>query len=421
MTEPVELHLHGFTHGGEAVGRLPDGKACFVPYAIPGERVLVRVVEDRRRWARAQVVEVIEASADRVDAPCPLFGPGKCGGCRIQHIAPARQAELLRNVVADQLQRIGKIESPPVAETVRPHPGDGLGYRNRARFAVDARGRLGFRRAGSHDIIPVPQCPLLEGSAKEVRAAAGDAWHGCEEVVVRAGRAGSGPEEGLLEVRPATGTVPDLHGGEVPLALIDALGGAAPLRGEALVKYEVAGMEFLVSATSFFQASVAGAEELARLVREGARIRPDEEVLDLYAGVGLFSRVLAADGARLTAVEGDPSSSSDARENLAGLDPPATVVQDDVAAEVTRRLRDGSRTDVVVLDPPRKGAEAALCRDLADLGARTIVYVSCDPAALARDARALTDSGYPLTVATPVDQFTHTAHVETVAVFDQDR
>ena len=415
MTDTVEMVLSGFTHGGEAVGRLPSGKACFVPYAIPGERVRVHVVEERRRWARAEVVDVVEPSPDRVAAPCPLFGPGRCGGCRLQHIAPARQAALLRNVVADQLQRIGKVEDPPVAETVRPHPGDGLGYRNRARFAVDTEGRLCFRRAGSHDLIPVPQCPLLDKPAKAVRSAAGDGWQGVEEVVVRAGEAAG---DGLLEVRPGPGALPVLRGGDVPLALIDTVGDAAPMRGEPMVHMRAAGFSFQVSATSFFQASTAAAAHLVRLVREAAAVEPGDVVLDLYAGVGLFSRVLAADGARVTAVEGHPSSAGDARANLADCTPAVTVVEDDVMAEVARRSRDwGTQVDVIVLDPPRRGAGGDLCRALADLEARTIVYVACDPAALARDTRTLAEVGYALTAATPVDQFTHTGHVETVAAF----
>jgi predicted RNA-binding protein with TRAM domain len=166
-----EIDLDGITHGGEAVGRLPDGKACFVPYAIPGERVRVEVVEERKRWARARVVEVVRPSPERVTAPCPYFGQDKCGGCQLQHLAPAAQPALKRRIVTEQLARIGRIVDPPVAETVVVRP---FGYRNRARFGVDAQGRLGYRRAQSHDLVPIDRCLLLTDQAQKVRDEAGD-------------------------------------------------------------------------------------------------------------------------------------------------------------------------------------------------------------------------------------------------------
>lgn len=405
---PVELRLDGITHGGEAVGRLPDGKACFVPYAIPGERVRVRVVEERASWARGEVLEVLDASPDRVEAPCPYFGPGRCGGCQLQHVDPAAQPALKRRVVTEQLTRIGRLVDPPVAETIVVAP---FGYRTTARFAVDPEGRLGFRRSHSHDVQPVDRCLLLVPEAQALRDEAGDGWTGVAEVTVRAGLG----DTGALLVRPGSGGLPALPDGDAAVAIEQEDGAAVPLRGDPTTTAHVAGRDLRVSVGSFFQVSVAGATVLAGLVRDAAAVRPGDTALDLHTGVGLFAGVLAAGGASVTGVERSPAAAADARANLADLD--VEVVTATAEEHVAGLLADGARCDVVVLDPPRRGAGVALCGALAALGPRAVVYVSCDPAALARDARALADVGYVLERAVPVDQFAQTAQIETVATF----
>ncbi|HVL99250.1 MAG TPA: class I SAM-dependent RNA methyltransferase [Egibacteraceae bacterium] len=416
--ERVELVVDGITHGAEAVGRLPSGKACFVGYAVPGERVLVEVVEEHPRWCRARLVAVLEPSPDRVSPPCPYFGQGRCGGCALQHVAPDRQARLKRRVVVEQLARIGGIAEPPVSDTVRVRD---FGYRNHARFAVDPDGRLGFRRAGSHDVLPVDRCPLLHPEAQAVRDEAGDGWDGVEEVGVRAALAGTGS---ALVVTPGPQALPPLPEGDTPVALRDTTGRAHPLRGDPTVVERVAGFSYRVSAGSFFQSNTAGAAALVELVREGADVGPGDAVADLYAGVGLFSRPLAADGATVVAVEGSEEACTDARANLAATT--ASVVCEPVEEVLTRWTAEIRATtsgrrfagfDVVVLDPPRRGAGRDVCGRIATLRPRTVVYVSCDPAALARDARTLVAAGYRLARAVPVDQFAQTAAIETVATF----
>jgi 23S rRNA (uracil1939-C5)-methyltransferase len=406
------IELYGLTHGGEAVGRLPDGKACFVPYAIPGERVEVEVVEERKRWSRGRLLAVLTASPDRVDAPCPHFGQdddgrARCGGCAVQHIAPDRQAELKRQTVVDQLQRIGGIADPPVAPTVTPAA---FGYRASARMGADAQGRLGFRRLRSNDLLPVVTCPLLTPAAQSVRDEAGDDWPGVEEVTVRAGTRGR-----VIVVDPGPGGMPALPDGTVDIVLLGASGTAAELRGTGTMVMTVAGTDYRVSPTSFFQAGPSGAEALVALVREAAAVGPGDTVLDLYAGVGLFAKQLAGDGATVTAVETHPSAAADAEANLLGL--PAQVLREPAEHTVARTVAEGRWYDVVVLDPPRAGAGTELTAALAQLEARAVIYVSCDPAALARDARALIDAGMELELATPVDQFAQTAAIEIVAVF----
>jgi tRNA/tmRNA/rRNA uracil-C5-methylase (TrmA/RlmC/RlmD family) len=410
----LELELTGLTHGGEAVGRLPDGRACFVAYAIPGERVRVRVVEHRRRWARAEVLAVLRPSPDRVEPPCPYFGPDRCGGCQLQHVSPERQAEMKRQVVVEQLQRVGGIASPPVAATVRPGGSGWLrGYRTSARFAVDGVGRLGFRRAASHAVVPIDRCLLLTDGTQALRDAAGDAWAGAAEVSVRTGSDGAGR---AITLQPGPGALPPLPAGDIPVAVVRA-GRPVALRGEPAVIEHVAGVAFRVSPTSFFQSGPAGAEALVAAVREAAGAGPGDQALDLYAGVGLFARFLAADGAHVTAVESSKVACDDARTNLRPVRERAAVVRSTAEDAVTRLAASGRTVDIVVLDPPRRGAGPELVSHLARLGARAVVYVSCDPASLARAARALAGAGYRLARAVPVDQFGHTAHIETVATF----
>ena len=379
-TEAV-VALHGFAHGGEAVGRMPDGRVVFVAHALPGETVRVRITEQRKRWSRGVLVEVVTPSQDRVEPPCPYFGPGRCGGCRLQHIAPPRRRELLRQVVSDQLERLGGVPEPPVAAVV---PAGEYGYRTRARFAVTGDGHLAFRRHGSHDLITVDRCLLLDEPTQALREAAGDDWAGHAEVEVRTG----------------------VEGGTV---IADPPG----RRGDALVE-RVGGFDFRVGAGSFFQSNREGAGHLLRLVREAAAVTKGDTALDLYAGVGLFARGLAADGAAVTAVEGNRSSAADAEHNLAGL---ATVLHRPVDRALRRFVDRGERFTVVVADPPRDGAGRDVITAAAAVAQRTVVVVACDPAALGRDTATLRDAGWDLARAVPVDQFAQTGHVEVVATF----
>jgi len=413
MGERVEIPLDGITHGGEAVGRLPDGRACFVPYALPGERVAIEVVQERGRWARGRLLDVLVASPDRVNPPCPYFGPERCGGCQLQHLAPAAQPALKRRILIEQLQRIGAIPDPPVTETV--HVRD-FGYRNSARFGADGNGRLGFRRANSNQLIPIDRCLLLDAQVQALREEAGDRWHGAQEVTVRAGL---GTGERVLVVQPGEGGLPPLPPGDTPVAVTGKPGRSAALRGEPALSEVVAGRRFQISPTSFFQASTAGAEVLCDLVGRAVDARHGETALDLYAGVGLFAAVLADRGAQVTAVEFDRAAVDDARQNLAGDE--VEVVQADAEAYVRDLAAGGGTADIIVLDPPRRGAGGAVCTAMSALHPRVIVYVSCDPAALARDARTLAGLGYDLRCAVPVDQFAQTAAIETVATFTPSR
>lgn len=408
--EPTDAVVDGFTHGGEGVVRI-EGKAVFVPGTIPGERVRVRVVDDRKNWARAELVDVLEPSPDRVQPPCPYVP--ECGGCDLQHVRPDAQRELKRRVVVEQLERLGRLLDPPV-EACRP-VGPDTGYRTHAQLHADDQGRLGFHRAGSHDVVPIDQCLVLSPEAQRVRDLVGDDTM-ASEVQVR-GHATTGSAAAVLHPDADAPIDMPAEADDVDVVLAQPDGSTMAFRGDGELAEEVAGVRYGFDAASFFQVNTGGAEAIVREVLAAAGDLDGAVTWDLYAGVGLLTVPLAQAGAEVVAVEGQVSSAEWLARNAEDADVLDRVqpVADDVAAFVAD---DHDETpDVVVLDPPRTGAGERTCERLAALRPDTIVYVACDPAALARDARTLTEHGYTLRRAVPLDLFPMTHHVEVVATF----
>lgn len=409
---PLEAVVDGFTHGGEGVARV-DGKAVFIPGALPGESIRFEVDDDRKRWARGRLLEVLEPSPDRVEPPCPHADT--CGGCDLQHVSPDGQLALKTRVVTEQLERLGRLEDPPVHDTVAVGPS--LGYRTVARLHADDDGRLGFHRAGTTDVVPIDVCPVLTDGAQAVRAAVGDDT-GAADVVVRATSTG----DRATVLRPGPGplhlpTIDEVGGAPLGLQFEQPDGSTVTARGDGTVTEHVAGLDFTADVDGFFQTTTAGAEALVAAVLD---VLGDVDGLiawDLYAGVGLFSLPLARAGARVTAVDGVARAVEhlDANAERAGLDDRVAAATMDVAEFVSRDH--DAPPDVVVLDPPRTGAGTDIIADLVRHAPGDVVYVACDPAALARDARALVDHGYRLRSAQPFDLFPMTHHVEVVAHF----
>jgi tRNA/tmRNA/rRNA uracil-C5-methylase (TrmA/RlmC/RlmD family) len=382
--------------GGAALARDADGRVVFVEGALPGERVRARVTDARKDFARAVVVEILEAAPDRVVAPCAALAAG-CGGCTWQHVAPAGQIRLKAAIVVDALRRIAKLAEPPAPVAV---PLDGPALRTTARLAVSSSGRAGHRRHAGRDAIETDAClaahPLLEELIVAGR------YPGAGQVLLRVSVATG---ERLVVVERAAERV------EVPAGVgVFQAGDRRP----AFVHEDVAGRRFRVSAGSFFQSGpvVAGALVDAVDAAIGDALTQGEVLVDLYAGVGLFASTIGArHPAKVVAVESDPSAAADAHVNLVDLD--AKVV----AVEVGRwRPR---AAGVVVADPSRSGLGRPGAGAVAATGAARVVLVSCDPASLARDTVLLGEAGYRLTSVALVDAFPHTFHVETVSRFDR--
>lgn len=424
MGQIVELTLDAIAHGGEAIGR-HAGKAVFVPYAIPGEGVRAEIVEEKARWARARLMGVLNPSSDRVAPPCPYFGPDACGGCQWQHIAYPRQAELKQAIVADQLRRLGRIAAPPVADTLAladPEAPDEApafleyGYRNHTQFAVTADGRLGYRRSASHDVLAIERCLLLAPQLDDLHAALDVAWPQLTGVSLRAG-ANTG--DALILFETAGNEPPELELDLPAACVLSTPAGVQPLIGEPWLFEEVAGRRYRISAQSFFQVNTAGAAALMDTVLAYAAITPADIVLDLYCGVGLFALALADRAAEVIGIESSPSACDDFAWNAS--DRPNVTLHEGAVEQVLPALREqGQQVDVAVLDPPRAGAGPAVLQTLAAFDPHRIVYVSCDPATLARDAAHLAGAGYRLVEAQPIDLFPQTYHVETVALWERE-
>ena len=376
---PVELQPTSVAAGGEAVAREAGGRVVFVGGALPGERVLVEIDGQKKRWARGHAVEVLEPSPDRVTPPCPHVAEG-CGGCTWQHVAHGAQRELKATIVRDALTRLGGIEAPQV--DLGPALGP-FGFRTTVRAAVE-HGRAGLRRAHSHDVVTLDTClvahPLVEELLVHGR------FPGAHEVTVRCGaRTG----ERLVLPRPVDAAI------EVP----------DDVRTDHFHE-EVAGVRFRISAPSFFQARPDGAEALVDAVRAAAGGAPDGPMVDAYGGVGLFAATVGA-GRPVTLVEWSSAAVADARVNV----PDAEVLRLDLA-----RWRP-SPAALVVADPSRDGLGATAVTRLAATGATHLVLVSCDPAALGRDTALLAAEGFRHDGSTLVDLFPHTPHVEAVTRF----
>ena len=405
-------------HGGHCVAR-HEGRVVFVRHTLPGERVRVRITEGEAddRFLRGDAVEVLSASPDRVERRCPVSGPGGCGGCDWQHVSTAGQRALKADVVREQLRRLAHVEVEVEVERVVGDE-DGLGWRTRVQHAVSPDGHLGLRRHRSHDVVPIVTCPIAHPRVRDVELAAPE-WRGARSVEVVAPAGGDGP---LVLVEPLGRRRPRLPVVEGASMAVTGADGVQRVRGRTWVSERVEvgdwRADLRVSGSGFWQVHPGAPAALVAAVLDGLNPQPGEQVLDLYAGVGLFAAALGdrvgPDGAVL-AVEGSAGAVRDARRNLHAQQHVGITAGrvDDV---LDAALRQGLTADLVVLDPPRTGAGGVVVEQVAALGPRAVAYVACDPAALARDLDTFAGLGLELTSLRAFDCFPMTMHVECVAI-----
>jgi tRNA/tmRNA/rRNA uracil-C5-methylase (TrmA/RlmC/RlmD family) len=417
----IELTAVDVAHGGWCVARPASGPVVFVRHALPSERVLARVTEVTSHLARADAVEILTASPDRVDPPCPHARPGGCGGCDWQHAAPAAQRSLKAAVVRQQLSRLAGIDREVAVE---PLAGDeaGLGWRTRVQFAVRGDGVAGLRAHRSHEVIDVGKCLIAHPAITDL-AVTGRRWDGMASVEALVGT-GSGERAVILSpaspgrTTRATGRSVSIEGMTADSVVRRAGRRLTPLRGRSYLSQRAAGRDWRVSAGAFWQVHPAAADALAGAVMAGLRPRPGDVALDLYCGAGLFAGVLAPavgpDGA-VIGVEAEGTAVRDARHNLREW-PWARVHRGDVAAVLRRGGLPPAR--LAVADPPRSGLAREVVEYLsaAGNGAERLGYVSCDPATLARDIGLLAERGWALDDLRAFDAFPMTHHVECVAI-----
>ncbi|MCU0498694.1 MAG: class I SAM-dependent RNA methyltransferase [Anaerolineae bacterium] len=381
MSDPIELTITGVTYGGHGIGR-HEGKAIFVPFALPGDQVLVTISEDKGRFAFGVITEVITPSPDRVMARCRHFGV--CGGCHWQHADYAAQLRYKQSIVRDQLQRIGGIREAIVHPTIAsPDPWQ---YRTHVTFHTASDGRLGYIAQDDQTVLAIEEChiirpPLMAMFEQHIAST--------EHPRVRF-QVGSADSDRAI----AVGSHDEYL-----------------LTGEGVTEYTIRDHRFQVSAGSFFQVNLMQTETLIEQVMSRLALTGRERVLDLYSGVGLFTAFLAQASRAVIAIESFGPAVSDARVNLASFTH-VEILQDTVE-RVLFNLK--GKVDAVVLDPPRAGMKPDALRALISKKPRQIIYVSCDPSTLARDLKGLIKAGYRLIDAQPIDMFPHTYHIETIA------
>jgi len=393
--------------GGEALGRDESGRVVFVPYAIAGEEARVEIVEAKKDYARARLVEILTASPARVAPRCPHFGV--CGGCQWQHIAYAAQLEFKTEIVREQFARIARVTDAPLQPALGMD--DPWRYRNNVQFQLDAAGRLCFRALESHDLVPIRECHLLHPLLDELFHTLSFEGADFDEVMLRAGtRTG----EKFLLLTGADDTPPEILVDEpVSIAYRTPRGDILPLVGKDAVHEILRGRTFRISPSAFFQVNSTMAERLVEIVERYLEPRAGDVLLDAFSGVGTFGLSLAARVARVIAIEESKDALNDARANAVEF----THIEfkrgqvEDVLPKLETKI------DLVVADPPRAGIAPPALEALIARAPRVIAYVSCDPATLARDARRLIEGGYRLVEVQPVDMFPQTYHIESVSRF----
>jgi len=407
-----DLLLEKHAYGGVTMGRLSDGRAVFVPFGLAGEKVRVRLTEDKKNFARGEIIEVLEPSKDRIQPRCKHFM--ECGGCHYQHLPYKKQLEIKTEILIDQLKRIGKIESPPVQPMVASL--NSWNYRNHIQFSLTENGKLGFQAPNSNKVIPITECHLPEASIN-------DFWQQLEfeqEIDIERVSLRAGADEDLMLVLESDSPEPPELEIEARISITHVYEeNTVVIAGNDHIIIRVLDRDFKVSAASFFQVNTVMAEKMAQHLIDQLSINQSSTLLDVYCGVGLFSAFFASKCEHVIGIESSESSCEDFAINLDEFD--NVELYQGTAEEVLPGLVDqiGSNQLYAIVDPPRAGIERYALDALVQLNPEIIAYVSCDPSTLARDVKRLIENGYKLKQVTPFDLFPQTYHIESISIFEK--
>jgi len=431
FTPPLIVTIEKPIYGGAFLARV-EGKAVFVPLTLPGEQARVRIIDDKGGYAAAEVDEIVVAAPERIASACRHFGV--CGGCSYQHAGYGTQLASKQAILRETLERGGIRAPEDITLLAAKNEAQSWGYRNRTRLAFDAAGNIGYRGRRSHAVIPIAECPIAAPLLVKAAAAVVDVvrqfapalrpteislFCDAEETsllanIFTADVAQRRGEEFADFARGFAEEIPALKG--VELVAEAGAGNRARVPnprtiaqwGETSIAYRAAGFSYRVDNGAFFQVNRWLVDELVEQVTAGYE---GELAWDLFAGVGLFARKLAESFAQVVAVEAAPQATAALKENLRGTG--ALAVRDSTL-DFLRGSSRGERPDLVVVDPPRTGLGGEIAALLAKVAAPRLVYVSCDPATLARDLRVLVATGYTVEKITLADLFPQTFHLETV-------
>ena len=405
-----DILLEKLTYGGEAMGRLPDGRAVFIPFGLPSETVRVRLTQEKQNFARGELLEVLTASPKRIDPKCKHFG--KCGGCHYQNLSYENQLQAKTEILRDQLQRIGKIENPPVKPIVAS-PLE-WNYRNHVQFHLTAEGKVGFINSKGNSVFPIEECHLPETSIDSFwRELQFESNKDVERVSLRAGQ----DEELMVLLESENPETPELEI-EADVSVVHLFDEhPVVIAGQDHFVVSVLEKDFRVSAASFFQVNTKMAEKMVEHLLIRLPVSMSTTLLDVYCGVGLFSKFFAAKCQQVIGIEASESACEDFVFNLDEFD--NVELYEGAAEEILPGLagRLDSSTYVIV-DPPRAGLERHALDAIISIRPQIIAYVSCDPSTLARDAARLINGGYRLVEVTPFDIFPQTYHIESISIFE---
>ncbi len=412
----LDLQLEKLTYGGDAMGRLPDGRAVFVPFGLPGEQVRIRLTEERRGFARGGLLEVLEASPHRIVPRCAHFGV--CGGCRYQNLPYEEQLQAKTEILRDQLKRIGRIETPPVQDMVPSS--SPWNYRNHVQFHLTEEGKPGYVRADSPGVFAISECHLPEGPINALWPQLDfEPGTEIERVSLRAGKG----DDLMLVLESDSSETPELElEAEISVAHVFEEN-TVIIAGNDHIVIPVLGRDFRVSAASFFQVNTAMAEKmvghlLANLPITESPNHPTPRFFDVYCGAGLFSAFLAPHCEQLIGIESSPSACEDFAFNLDEFD--HVELYEGLAEEILPSLvGQVANLSYLIVDPPRAGLEKGVVDAILKLNPQMVAYVSCDPSTLARDAARLIQGGYRLKAVTPFDLFPQTYHIESISLFER--
>jgi 23S rRNA (uracil1939-C5)-methyltransferase len=411
--ETFNIQLEKYIYGGDALGRLPDGRAVFVSFGLPGEKVRVRLVEEKKNFARGEIIEILEFSPDRVSAKCKHFG--ECGGCHYQNLPYEKQLQIKGEILRDQLTRIGKIENPPVQPMVAcPNPWN---YRNHVQFHLTGDGKIGYFfpfPSGVSSVRAITECHLPELPINHLWPQLEfEADTNIQYVSIRAGK-----DDDLMLILESDSPEPpelEIEAGISVTHLYEE--NAVVIAGNDHVVITVLDREFKVSAASFFQVNTIMAEKMVNHLITHLPITPSSTLLDIYCGVGLFSAFFAPKCKTIIGVESSPSTCEDFVVNLDEFDN-VELYEGTVEEVLPSLVGQIDNLSYAIVDPPRAGIERHALDAIVQLKPQMIAYVSCDPSTLARDARRLIESGYRLKQVTPFDLFPQTYHIESISIFE---
>lgn len=407
-TQRFKINLTALTYEGMAMGHLPDGRVVFVAGGLPDEEVEIEITDEKRDFAFARTIQILRPSGKRISPKCPHFGT--CGGCHYQHINYADQLSVKRSIVEEQLRRIGGIQNPAVDEVI-PSPLIWQ-YRNTMQFHINSEGHICFRKSGGMEAVQIHECHLpVESIQRLLPSLSFSPSDFGKRIEIRCD---SDQNMMLIEEGQVTGYFNRLPGSS-SLTVHKTDSFEKIENGKKFLFMDVLDVRFRVSAGSFFQVNIPVAEAMIRFLQNNLSLDSKTNLLDLYCGVGLFSRFFAEKVAHIDAIELSTDAASDFAANLAGRG--SVSFRQGTVERVLPQLK--IRGGTAILDPPRSGLKPRALEAIVQTAPSLIAYISCNPATLARDLRSLLAAGYQINRITPFDMFPQTYHVETVVLMSR--